>query len=284
VANPFLPYYAGSMAPPIRGPGNTLSPVPTYLSPEEIYAGILPPPNLPLNPPMPARPNNSWPGDSDSTGAGPGSFAQMQGFANDPIYGGGNIQTAAATRAPSTNGTTYYPPGPAYGYNALTGDYEVQQPGNAYTRGTLPPNSTLTPKSPAVAAINAAMRPSSSWIDQFLQRSGMQWEPAAPAGPAPAGDPWGNLRIGGDSGVSGVGLTTGGHQADARMLRPAIDREAQRAALMQQAQRTQDAELAAAMAKGKTSYVSSNKNNNGVLAVNALMPTVAMNGKPILNR
>ena len=54
-------------------------------------------------------------------------------------------------------GATYFPKGPNYGYNALTGDYEVQQPGNAYAAGGGRPNYDFAP---AAQAIEAAAAPS----------------------------------------------------------------------------------------------------------------------------
>ena len=65
-----------------------------------------------------------------------------------------DIDEATGNPVP-TGGTTYYPKGPTYGYNALTGDYEVQQPGNAYAAGGGKPNFDYA-SNPAAAAINTA--------------------------------------------------------------------------------------------------------------------------------
>lgn len=113
MANPFLQYYAGSMAPPVRGPNGTLTAVPNILSVEDIYRGILPPPALPLNPPMPPRPSNSWPGGSDSVGAGAGSYGNLVGLVNDPIYGTKPVapNSGAVRTANGQAGNTALPPG-----------------------------------------------------------------------------------------------------------------------------------------------------------------------------
>ncbi len=209
MASPFLNFYAGNMAPPIRGPGNTLQAVPNYLTPEQIYAGMgLAPPNLPLNPPMPPRPSNSWPGGSDAVGAGPGSFAQMRGFASDPIYGGGggDVQTAAA--GPQPAGTIADDKDPA----RLMSD-----PLSAYGGA---PGLGEPGTSAGIDAITTATR---QFLPGMLGRGltgigGMQWEnvPEVPA--APAGDPWSGLRLGETAPPSVPGTATGNRSRD--MPRP----------------------------------------------------------------
>jgi len=70
-------------------------------------------------------------------------------------------------------GTTYYPKGSEYGYNAVTGDYEVKQPGQAYASVPAP---TFAPRKPA--AVQA--------IEVATAAGGM---PAMPRPPRPATAP-----------------------------------------------------------------------------------------------
>jgi hypothetical protein len=81
---------------------------------------------------------------------------------NAPGTGGGlttrkvqtvDIDEITGNPIPS-GGTTYFPKGPTYGYNALTGDYEIQQPGNAYAAGGGKPNFNYAPGVQAIG--NAA--------------------------------------------------------------------------------------------------------------------------------
>jgi len=100
------------------------------------------------------------------------------------------------------------------------------------------------------------------------------------------GDSWAGLRIA-PTGPGRQGLVTGtpgGAVAEALAARQEShpSPSAVAAALMEQARVTNDPLMAAAMAQGRTSYVS--PTNNGALADNALMPTVAMNGNPLRNR
>lgn len=188
MANSFLPYYAGSMAPPIRGPNGGLVPVPNYLTPEEIYRDILPPPSLPLNPPMPPRPNNSWPGGTSPVGPGPGSYAQMLGFAGDPSYGGGSVQTAAIPQVPGPNGSLIFDKDPA---RLMSGS------GLAFAGDQGAP--------PGVAAIDQA----AGMPPMPIPRPSPPMPPEMPV----AGDPWAGMRINSAPYVPREGMATGGVRA-----------------------------------------------------------------------
>lgn len=75
----------------------------------------------------------------------------LQAFAQMGIQPSGGTGRGHPTQ--TAEGTTYFPTGTGqYGYNAVTGEYEIMQPGNAYTRGALPPNSTMN--NPALGAID----------------------------------------------------------------------------------------------------------------------------------
>ncbi len=154
---------------------------------------------------------------------------------------------------------------------------------------TTSPFKKVTPAETAIAEIlvQGGMRAPTGGANRGRPAAAgkrLVWETAAPAGPAPAGDPWGGLRV--DPLVTQApGMVTGAREgggSPAAVLHDRLSGEAQRQALQAQAQITSDPALAAAMAAGKTAYVS--PTNNGVLADNALMPTVAMNGNPIKHR
>lgn len=169
----------------VRQPDGTYAPAPQFggsTSLDQIYGGILPPsvPKTPLvsrsvntvpvdsngNPVVP-RVGNNIPSTRETmaeqrSGWRPAVTQGVQpaGTATMPLGARpSNIPPPTSPEATQTaQGTTYFPTGTGqYGYNALTGDYEVMQPGNAYTRGTLPPNTQGNiPQNPALGAIDQA--------------------------------------------------------------------------------------------------------------------------------
>jgi hypothetical protein len=157
------------------------------------------------------------------------------------------------------------------------------------------------PSNPAVSAISAATSPAprlpmSLTAQMMLARSQAGQSPMGPSPSArpPASIPLEDMgtvnpvsqvipALQARIGKSGIGRLFNAATAGV-VPQASISRPEQITALQQQAKITKDPEIAKAMAAGKTSYVSSNASNNGVLGPNALMPTVAMNGKPIRNR
>lgn len=91
--------------------------------------------------------------------------AAPQTVAVDPFTGNpvnatpsGNTATRAAmTQKQQSGGATYYDQPGGYGYNSQTGEYELKQPGNAYTVGPYKPNADFSVRNPAAAAIQKAV-------------------------------------------------------------------------------------------------------------------------------
>jgi hypothetical protein len=114
-----------------------------------------------------------------------------------PIGPDGNPITATqAISAAAPTGTTYFPPGPEYGYNATTGNYEVQQPGQTYSMDGGKPNFQYPVGSAPQTDVSDATKKSigamfgPAFTGGWGSRTPMQWDAVAPAGPAPGGDPW----------------------------------------------------------------------------------------------
>lgn len=141
-----------------------------------------PVPSVPQMPPTPVPPQSNFP-----VVPATGPYATVP----TPM----DIQAAAKGQQPS-GGARYFPPGQDYGYNAATGNWEVKQPGQAYTSVKAP---KFGPQSPAVAAIDGASR---LWPNHS---PAMTWEnpqvvAGAPLGMTPGelraaqGDPWAGRR------------------------------------------------------------------------------------------
>ncbi len=204
-----------------------------------------------------------------------------------PIGNGIAVLSRMATAAPSSNIPS---PPPPKGYNTRTGDYEVMVPSEPYAAAPAPVRTADNKagfrlgSEPAVQlGFVAPTKPSWRGWNPALKAIDAAAPIAVALGtPMPRRDPRGYPSVA----QALVSPTPTARQPDtatiiAEALAP-MNRQAQIAALQQQAQVTNDPLIAAAMAAGRTTYGS--PTSSGALGDNALMPTVAMNGNPIRNR
>lgn len=222
-----------------------------------------------------------------------------------PTSGGSGLDAISKATG---SGTTYYPPGD-YGYNALTGKYELKAPGNSYAAGTFPPNSTLklptTNAAPWKTGFSFAPPPTAAPMTAQAPAPQVPGPtaspPASPLGaptyvppgttPAPPEEP------GWKMGDGLLALLLGGKKPDLGALLGGVGKQAGEGLgglstglnslfsgrsnanpfdVMAMGGNARNAAAnpaaAARQAAGKTSYVNS---------TGSLMPTVTMSGKPI---